>query len=104
MEDKSKSESHSKSTSPSSPSISSTSQITREEIEKSIQTLTTKVSKQSNNPTPESPKFEALTHKLQGFSLSLEESELSGGSVTSQFFSFKPLSRSQSEKIGISPK
>ena len=64
MVDKSKSEIHSKSTSPSSPSISSTSQITREEIEKNIQTPTTKVSDQSDNPTPESPEVEALTHKL----------------------------------------
>ena len=83
MASKSKSASHSKSTIPSSPSIFSTSQITREEIDKSIQTPTTKVSEKSDNPIPESPEVEALTHKLQGFSLSLEESELFGGSVTS---------------------
>ena len=77
MADKSKSESHSKSTSPSSPSISSTSQITREEIEKIIQTPTTKVSHQSDNPTPKSAEVEALVHKIQGFPLSLEESKLS---------------------------
>ena len=104
MADKSKFESHSKSTSPSSPSISSTSQITREEIDKSIQTPTTKVSHQSDNLPPESPEVEALVHKLQGFSLSLEESELSEGSVTSQFVSSRPLTRSESEKLGISPK
>ena len=104
MVDKSKSESHSKSTSPSSPSISSTYQITREEIDKSIQTPTTKVSDQSDNLNPESLEVEALVHKLQAFSLSLEESELFEGSVTLKFFSSRPLTRSQSEKLGISPK
>ena len=104
MADKSKSESHSKSATLSSPSISSTSQITREEIDKSIQTPTTKFSDQSDNLPPESPEVEALVHKLQGFSLSLEESEISKGSVSSQFFSSRPLTRSQSEKIGIPPK
>ena len=104
MADKSKSESHFKSTSPSSPSISSASQITIEEIEKIIQTPTTKVSEKSDNPIPESPEVEALNHKIQIFSLSLEESELSEGSVTSQFVSTRPLTRSQSEKLGISPK
>ena len=76
MANKSKSTGHSKSNLPSSPSsISSTSQITREEIDKSIQTPTTKVSIQSDNTPPESPEVEALVHKLQGLLLSLEESE-----------------------------
>ena len=85
MENKSKSKSHSKSKTPSSPSISSTSQITREEIDKSIQKPTTKVSHQSDNPPPESPEVEALVHKLQGFSLSLEELEISEGIPQNNF-------------------
>ena len=94
MTDKSKSTRHSKSNSPSSPSsISSTSQITREEIDRDIQTPTTKYSNQSDNQPPESPEIQALVHKLQGFSLSLEESETSEGSVTSQFVSSRPLTR-----------
>ena len=84
MENKSKSTGHSKSNSPSSPSpISYTSQIFREEIEKNINTPTTKALDLSDNQPPESPEVQALIHKLQGFSLSLEESELSKGSVTS---------------------
>ena len=99
MVDKSKSTAHSKIISPSSTSsISSTSQITKEEIDKSIQTPTTKVSIQSANQPPESPEFEALVHKFQGFSLSLEESEISEGSVTSQFVS----SRSEEHRLNSS--
>ena len=105
MADKSKSTGHSKSNSPSSPSsISSTSQITKEEIDRNIQTPTTKVSNQSDNQPLEAPEIQYLVHKLQGFSLSLEESEISEGSVTSQFVSSRPLTRSQSEKLGIPPK
>ena len=105
MVDKSKSTGHYKSNSPSSPSsISSTSQITREEIDKSIQTPTTKVSNQSDNQPYEFDEIRDLVHKIQGFSLSLEESEISKGRVTSQFVSSRPLTRSQSEKLGIPPK
>ena len=65
MESKSKSIGHSKRNSPSSPSlISSTSQITREEIDRDIQTPTTKVSNQLDNQPPESPEIQDLVHKL----------------------------------------
>ena len=105
MESKYKSTDHSKSNSPSSPSsISSSFQISREEVEKKISTPTTKALDLSDNQPPASHEVQALIHKLQGFSLSLEESELSEGSVTSQFISSKHLTRSQSEKLGVSPK
>ena len=61
MASKSQSTGHSKSNSPTSPSsISSTSQIPRQEIDKNIQTPTTKVSNQSDNQPPESPEVQAL--------------------------------------------
>ena len=102
MASKSKSTGHSKSNSPLSPSsISSSSQISREEIEKNINTPTTKASYLLDNQPFESPEVQALIQKLQGFSLSLEEYELSEGSVTSQYIPPKPLTRSQSENLGI---
>jgi len=96
---------HSESKTPSlTSSISSELQNPIEGIEKNIQTPTTKISKQSDNQTPESPEVQDLIHKLKGFSLSLDESEISEGSVSSKFVSSKPLTRLQSEKLGIPPK
>ena len=105
MASKSLSTSHSESKTPSlTSSISSEIQNPREEIAENIQTPTTKISKHSDKQQPESPEVQDLIHKLKGFSLSLEESEISEGSVTSKFVSSKPLTRLQSEKLGISPK
>ena len=85
---------HSESKTPSSTSsISSKLQNPSEEIENNIQTPTTNVSKQSDNQPLESPEVQDLIHKLKGFSVSLDQSEISKGSVTSKFISSKPLTR-----------
>ena len=104
MASKSLSTGHSESKTPSSTSsISSEIQNPREEIAKNIHTPTTKISKYSDKKSPESPEVQDLIHKLKGFSLSLEESEISEGSVSSKFVPSKPLTRLQSEKLGIPP-
>ena len=104
MESKSLPTSHSESKTPSlTSSISSKLQNPIERIEKNIQTPTTKISKQSDNKNHESPKVKYLIHKLKRFSLSLEESEISEGSVSSKFVPSKPLTRLQIEKLGIPP-
>ena len=96
---------HSERKKPSSnSSISSELPNPREEIEKNIQTPTTRVLKHSDNQPPESPEVQDLIHKLKGFSLSADEFEISEGSVTSKFVSSKPLTRLQSEILGIPPK
>ena len=53
--------------------------------------------------SPESPEVQSLIHKLQGFSISPQKSEVSQGSVTLQFIPSHPLTRLQSEKLGIEP-
>lgn len=51
----------------------------------------------------EAPEVQSLIHKLQGISISQEESELSQRSVTSQYIPSQPLTREKSENIGIPP-
>ena len=93
MASKSLSTGHSESKTPSSTSS----------ISSKIQN-TTNISKHLDKQSPESPEVQDLIHKLKGFSLSLEESEISEGSVNSKFVASKPLTRLQSEKLGIPPK
>ena len=51
----------------------------------------------------ESPEVQSLIHKLQSFSISPQKSEVSESSATSQFNLTHPLTRLQSEKLGIEP-
>lgn len=57
----------------------------------------------SDKSTIEPPKVESLIHKIQGFSISPQKSEIYQGSVTSQYISSHPLTRLQSENFGIEP-
>ena len=59
--------------------------------------------KSDQSSSIETSKVQSLIHKLQGISLSQEESELSQASVSSQFPSSQRLTRSHSEKFGIPP-
>ena len=81
MASKSKSIGHSKSKTPSpSPPTSplySKSPISKREVEKKNKTPTTETPKIPYNSSLEPPKVQSLIHKLQGFSISQEESELS---------------------------
>ena len=49
------------------------------------------------------PEVQSLIHKLHRFSISSQRSDKSKGSVTSQYNPAHPLTRLQSEKLGIQP-
>ena len=103
MARKSKSIAHSESKSPSpSPPTSpshSKSPIFKREVEK--KTRTAENLNISENSSLEPPEVHSLIHKLQGFSVSQEQTKLFQGSVTSQYIPSQPLTRLQSEKLGI---
>ena len=105
MTSKSKSKYHSEIKSPSpSPSTSpSHSEILNlePEVERRIDTATNP--EFSEESTIEPPEVESLIHKLQLFSISPQRSDKSQGSVTSQYNPAHPLTRLQSEKLGIQP-
>lgn len=91
---KSKSIGHSKSKTPSpSPPTSqkhSKSPNPKREVAKKITEPIAEIPKKpDHSPFTEAPEVHYLIHKLQGISLSQEESELSQDSVTSQFTPFQ---------------
>jgi len=105
MASKSKSKYHSESKFPSTSPPTSPSHLEslnlEREVDKTIATTTNpNISEKS---TIEPPEVESLIHKLQGFSISPRKSEISQGSVTSQYNPSHPLTRLQSEKFGIKP-
>ena len=89
MVSKSKSTGHSKSKTPSpSPPTSpshSKSPIPRREVKMNNTTPTAKILNTLDNSSLKPPEVQSLIHKLQGFSISQQESELSHGSVTSKY-------------------
>jgi len=101
---KSKSTDHYEIKSPSKyPSTSpshSKSPISKREVQK---TTTAENLNLSEKSTLKSPEVQCLIHTLQGFSISPQKYELSQGSVTSQYIPSHPLTRLQSEKLGIEP-
>ena len=105
MASRSKSTNYSKSNSPSKPSSLSQSHAGspahNREKEESI--TTTHTHHISEHLSLESPEVQSLIHKLQSFSISPQKSEVSQSSVTSQLNLSHPLTRLQSEKLGIEP-
>lgn len=105
MASKSKSTDHSQSKTPStSPRTSrfhSETPVSKREEEGS--TTIAEPHHTSERLSPESPEVQSLIQKLQGFSISPQKSEVSQGSETSQFHLPHPLTRLQSEKLGIEP-
>lgn len=104
MASKSKLTCHSKSKTPSpSPPTSrlySKSPNSKREVVKTTTELTAKIPKKPNHScSTEAPEVQSLIHKLQGISISQEESELSQDSVTSQFTPSQQLTRAQREKF-----
>jgi len=91
-----KSKDHSKSNSPSlSPRTS------QQEVEES--TTTAQPHHTPDQLSLESLEVQSLIQKLQSFSISPQKSEVSQSSVTSQLNLSHPLTRLQSEKLGIEP-
>ena len=90
MESKSKSTGHSKSKTPSPSPPTSRSHAKSLDPKREVAKKTTKPTaeipkKPDHSSSTEAPEIQSLIHKLQGISLSQEESELSQDSVTSQF-------------------
>ena len=96
---------HSKSNSPSKTSSPSQSHVgsPAHHQEKEESTPTAHTHHISENLSLESPEVQSLIHKLQSFSISPQKSEVSQSSATSQFNLSHPLTRLQSEKLGIEP-
>ena len=92
-----------KSPSPSPPTSPSHSEIVNLEPEVSRRTDTTTNPEFSEESAIEPPEVEYLIHKLQIFSISPQRSDKSQGSITSQYNLAHPLTRLQSEKLGIQP-
>jgi len=107
MESKSKSTGHSKSKNPTpSPRTSrshSKSAIPKRKVEKKNTEPTSEILNKPKSSSSKPHEVQSLILKLQGISISQEESELSQGSVTSQYIPSQPLTRAQSEKLGIPP-
>src|ERR1700733_3003135 len=105
MARKPKSASHSKSNSPSkSPRYSRShagSPAYNQEEEES--TTTAQTHHTPEQLSLESPEVQSLIHKLQSFSISPQKSEVSQSSVTLQFNLSHPLTKLQSENLGIEP-
>ncbi len=105
MASKPKPTSHSKSNSPSNSPSHSRSHVgspTRNQEEQES-TTTAHTHHTSEQLSLESPEVQSLIHKLQTFSISPRRSEVSQSSATSQFNLSHPLTRLQSEKLGIKP-
>jgi len=104
---KSKSTGHSNSNTPSpSPPTSrshSKSPIPKRKVENKNPEPTTEILNKLESSSSEPPELQSLIHRLQGISISQEESELSQGSVTSQYIPSQLLTRAQNEKLGIPP-
>ena len=95
MASKSKSKYHSESKSPSTSPPTSPSHFESLNIEREADKTTTiainlNISEKS---TIEPPKVESLIHKLKGLSISPQKSEISQGSVTSQYNPSHPLTK-----------
>ena len=105
MASRSKSTNHSKSNSPSKSSSPSQSHAgsPAHDQEKEESTTTAHTHHISEHLSLESPEVQSLIHKLQSFSISPQKSEVSQSSVTSQLNLSHPLTRLQSEKLGIEP-
>ena len=105
MVSKFKSTYHSKSksppTSPRTSQLHAGSPVCKQEEEES--TTTAQIHNTPQRLSPESPELQLLIHKLQGFSISPQKSEVSQGSETSQFNLPHPLTRLQSGKLGMKP-
>lgn len=105
MASKPKSASHSESNSPSSSPRTSQlhvgSPVYKQEEEES--TITAQIQHPPEQLSLESPEVQSLIQKLQSFSISPQKSEVSQSSATSQFNLPHPLTRLQSEKLGIEP-
>ena len=105
MASRPRSTNHSKSNSPSKTSSPSQSHVGSPayDQEKEESTTTAHTHHISEHLSLESPEVQSLIHKLQSFSISPQKSEVSQSSVTSQFNLSHPLTRLQSEKLGIEP-
>ena len=105
MASKSKSKYHSESKSPSPSPPTSPSHIEFLNLEPEVERTTTTATNPdfSEESAIEPPEVESLIHKLQRFSISPQRSDKSQGSVTSQYNPAHPLTRLQSEKLGIQP-
>jgi hypothetical protein len=77
------SESKSPSTSPRTSQLHAGTPVFKREEEES--TTTAQTHHTPERLSPESPEVQSLIHKLQGFSISPQKSEVSQGSETSQF-------------------
>lgn len=85
------SESKSPSTSPPTSPLQVRTPVSKQEVEET--TTTTQAQNIPDKLTLESPEVQSLIHKFQGFSISPQKSEVSQGSVTSQFIPSHPLTR-----------
>ena len=96
---------HSKSNSPSKPSSPSQSHagLPAHDQRKEESTTTAHTHNISEQLSLESPEVQSLIQKLQTFSISPQKSEISESSATSQLNLTHPLTRLQSEKLGIEP-
>lgn len=102
-ESKSKNHSERKSPSPYSPASPSYSGVLNLEPEVERRTDTATNHDFFEESAIEPPEVESLIHKLQRFSISPQRSDKSQGNVTSQYNPAHPLTRLQSEKLGIQP-
>ena len=105
MASKPKSANHSKSNSPSTSPRTSKLHVdsSASKQEEEVSTIIAQTHHTSEQLSLESPEVQSLIHKLQSFSISPQKSELSQSSETSQFNLPHPLTRLQSEKLGIKP-
>ena len=105
MESKSKSKYYSESKSPSPSPLTSPSHIEFLNLEPEIERKTATATNPdfSEEYVIEPLEVKSLIHKLQRFSISPQRSNKSQGSVTSKYNPAHPLTRLQSEKLGIQP-
>ena len=105
MANNSKSKYHYKSKFPSPSPLTSSSHIESLNLELEVERTTATATNLdfSEESAIEPPEVESLIHKIQQFSISPRRSDKSQGSVTSQYNLAHPLTRSQSEKLGIQP-
>jgi len=75
--------------------------VSKQEEEES--TTTAQIHNTPERLSHESPEVQLLIHKLQGFSISPQKSEVSQSTETSQFNLPHPLTSIQSGKLGIEP-
>lgn len=105
MARKSKPKIHSGSKSPSTSPLTSPLHVVTPVFKREVEETTTTAQPQNipDKLSLESPEVQSHIHKLQGFSISPQKSEVSQGSVTSQFIPSHPLTKLQSEKLAIEP-